>query len=65
MQMMSVDDFLGPYLPPQNLSLAPLADAKRGAEGAFAKTLATSSIVLKAASGEQGCMYVGLKRHVV
>jgi hypothetical protein len=32
--MMRVDDFLGPYLPPGDLSLAVLDDAKKCAEGA-------------------------------
>jgi hypothetical protein len=50
--MMAVDDFLGPYLPPGELSLAALDDAKKGAEGAFAATLATSGIILKASTGE-------------
>jgi hypothetical protein len=50
--MMPVDDFVGPYLPPADLSLAALADAKKGAEGAFAAALATSGIKLKAATGE-------------
>jgi hypothetical protein len=50
--MMPVDNFVGPYLPPGDLSLAALADAKKGAEGAFAATLATSGIKLKAATGK-------------
>jgi hypothetical protein len=50
--MMDVDAFVGPYVAPQDLSLAALADAKKGAEGAFAATLATSGIKLKAATGQ-------------
>jgi hypothetical protein len=53
LQMMPVDDFLGPYLPPQNLTLAALAATKAGDQGAFAARLATYDIKLTAITGKQ------------
>ncbi|KAF6255568.1 hypothetical protein COO60DRAFT_1661215 [Scenedesmus sp. NREL 46B-D3] len=60
--VMPVDVFLGPYLRPQDLSLASLADVGKGAQGAFAATLAASGIVLNAVRGAVGDAVTGSRQ---
>lgn len=50
---MPVNEFLGPYVPPQNLTMDVLKDVNKGKQGAFANTIADAGIKLNAAAGER------------
>lgn len=55
-----VETFIGPYVPPQNLTKDALKETKSGAQGAFAATISTAVIKTNAAAGkleraEGGC----------
>jgi hypothetical protein len=46
-----VETFIGPYVPPQNLTKDALKDTKSGAQGAFAATIANGVIISNAVAG--------------
>lgn len=50
-QLLPVNEFLGPYLPPQELGISALQQVKKGAHGAFATTISTSSIISTGVTG--------------
>jgi hypothetical protein len=46
-----VETFIGPYVPPQNLTKDALKEAGKGAQGAFAATISNAVIKMNAAAG--------------
>lgn len=44
-QKLPVNEFLGPYVQPQDLSMNALQKVSKGSQGAFASTISESSIV--------------------
>lgn len=48
-----VETFIGPYVPPQNLTRDNLKDAGKGAQGAFAATISNAVIIANALAGGQ------------
>lgn len=46
-----VETFIGPYLPPQNLTKDELKDSGKGNQGAFVSTIANSAIINNAIAG--------------
>eukprot|EP00878_Enallax_costatus_P000930 GHUV01001060.1.p1 GENE.GHUV01001060.1~~GHUV01001060.1.p1 ORF type:complete len:719 (+),score=173.97 GHUV01001060.1:262-2418(+) len=50
-QLRPVNEFLGPYLPPQGLGMSALKQVKNGAHGAFATTICESSIIFSGVTG--------------
>jgi hypothetical protein len=51
-EMHSSKDFLGPYMPPESLTLKILDETARGASGSFASVMANASVLLKALLGK-------------
>lgn len=49
---MAVSEFLGPYIPPEQLTLAALKGVANKEHGDFAAVISSATIRLKAASGE-------------
>lgn len=49
--VMPVNTFLGPYVPPQDLSMGALGNTSKGAQGAFATTISEGSILAKGVAG--------------
>lgn len=51
---MPLKEFLGPYIPPAELTLATLQSVANGNHGSFAATIAAATIKGKAAQSEYG-----------
>lgn len=49
-----METFIGPYVPPQNLTKDALKAAGKGAQGAFAATISNAVIKMNAAAGATG-----------
>lgn len=49
---MPVGQFLGPYVPPKELTADALKQVQRGAQGSFAETITDAGIVLSGLTGE-------------
>jgi len=58
---MPVETFLGPYVPPQNLTKDALKATGKGEQGAFAATISNANIKMNAAAGGLCCDC--LRRH--